>query len=337
MEEWRGLGSDYPGYAISSQGRLRVKNGDISRAKPNKAGYVRTSLADSNGKLHPWAIHAIVATIFLGIIPGKDIVNHINGNRSDNRLENLEWVTVAENQKPEKKLSGGGQALRPVVQYSREGVPLQIWDSLTSAAVAVRGAISTISGACRLHTVTPEGFQWRYYDEVMIVPGEMWSSCVYDGVVVEVSSHGRAVSQKDKVKTYGHDDGRGYRKININRRAVFVHRLVCLTFKPIENPEKYVVNHIDNDSTNNHFSNLEWVTQQLNVMHAQQFKQQNTRPVNQYDLSGNFLQQYPSIRKAAKDMECQETQIINVCRGNLTQNGGVHSSCHGYKWRYAEE
>ena len=52
----------------------------------------------------------------------------------------------------------------------------------------------------------------------------------------------------------------GYTKVKLKGKNMAVHRLVMMTFKPIDNPEKYEVDHLDNDRANNRLDNLEWVT-----------------------------------------------------------------------------
>ena len=47
-----------------------------------------------------------------------------------------------------------------------------------------------------------------------------------------------------------------------------VHRIVKMTFDPIDNPEKFQVNHIDGDHANNELENLEWCTDQYNRIHS---------------------------------------------------------------------
>lgn len=57
--------------------------------------------------------------------------------------------------------------------------------------------------------------------------------------------------------------------VNENKRKFFmIHRLVLETFSPIENSEKYQVNHIDGNKMNNNLDNLEWVTPSENIIHA---------------------------------------------------------------------
>ena len=65
----------------------------------------------------------------------------------------------------------------------------------------------------------------------------------------------------------------GYRNISVKLKdntshTVQVHRLVLLAFYPILHPEKYVVNHINGDKTDNHIWNLEWCTCKENTQHA---------------------------------------------------------------------
>lgn len=51
-------------------------------------------------------------------------------------------------------------------------------------------------------------------------------------------------------------------------KGFLLHRVILQTFKPIENPEKFQVNHIDGNKSNNHINNLEWVSQSDNMKHA---------------------------------------------------------------------
>lgn len=55
---------------------------------------------------------------------------------------------------------------------------------------------------------------------------------------------------------------------NGKTKQITVHRLLMLTFYPIDNPQEMEVNHIDGNPSNNSLSNLEWVTHQANIQHA---------------------------------------------------------------------
>ena len=64
--------------------------------------------------------------------------------------------------------------------------------------------------------------------------------------------------------TFGHKDSRGYMKVSIGNKQVYVHRLVAETF--LLNPEsKPQVDHIDRDKTNNCVDNLRWVLAKENI------------------------------------------------------------------------
>jgi hypothetical protein len=64
----------------------------------NKNGYLSIDLC-KNGNIKKYSLHRIIALAFLDNIENKEQVNHINGNKHDNRIENLEWSTRSENQK----------------------------------------------------------------------------------------------------------------------------------------------------------------------------------------------------------------------------------------------
>lgn len=68
------------------------------RLKPQKTpqGYLAVQLC-KDGKPHLYRVHTLVARAFIGVIPPKWCVNHLNGIRTDNRRENLEIVTLGDN------------------------------------------------------------------------------------------------------------------------------------------------------------------------------------------------------------------------------------------------
>lgn len=101
MEEWRTL-DRLPHYQVSNTGKVRsLKNKEpkILKISESNSGYFLVCLSDKNKKYTSY-IHRLVAEAYLPmpLFDNQVIVNHKNKNRKDNRVSNLEWVTVAENQ-----------------------------------------------------------------------------------------------------------------------------------------------------------------------------------------------------------------------------------------------
>lgn len=73
-----------------------------------------------------------------------------------------------------------------------------------------------------------------------------------------------------KLKTvkYQRDISGKYKRVCLGKKHYLVHRLVALTYFPIDSPETLEVNHIDGDMLNNYLVNLEWVTKGENQKHA---------------------------------------------------------------------
>lgn len=95
-EIWKPL-IDYEGYyEISNLGRIRKASTKRIRKISHTKLYSHILLS-KNGQHKTRRIHRLVAETFLPKIKGKNDVNHINGNKNDNRVENLEWVTRREN------------------------------------------------------------------------------------------------------------------------------------------------------------------------------------------------------------------------------------------------
>lgn len=95
-EEWRDV-EGYPGYKVSSQGRIIGKRGKVIRGARDKDGYAIICVNTRTPNVKTLKIHKLIAAAFLGPIPEGMQINHKNGIKDDNRSENLEVVTPAEN------------------------------------------------------------------------------------------------------------------------------------------------------------------------------------------------------------------------------------------------
>ena len=84
-------------YKISPSGDVyNAQNGKVRRAYVNRDGYPTIKLCKKcKGKNH--SVHRLVAEAYIPKIAGKEYVNHKNGIKTDNRVENLEWCTPSEN------------------------------------------------------------------------------------------------------------------------------------------------------------------------------------------------------------------------------------------------
>lgn len=90
---------DYPNYEVSNLGNVRnIKFDRVRKPMIDKDGYLCVVLS-KDGKHKYQFIHRLVATAFISNPKNKRTVNHINGIKTDNRVENLEWATDGENQK----------------------------------------------------------------------------------------------------------------------------------------------------------------------------------------------------------------------------------------------
>lgn len=148
---------DIPGY----EGKYQVSNlGRVYSLKRRKMlkqllapnGYLRVRLYDRDPKGDIQLVHRLVAACFVLNPDYKPQVNHINGDKTDNRADNLEWVTQSENQRHRfsilRKRNTGG---KPVI-CTDTGEKFQ---TATAAAAALNLHRSAVTRCClgkRKHT-----------------------------------------------------------------------------------------------------------------------------------------------------------------------------------------
>lgn len=84
-------------YEASNLGNVRRVGGKAHSTKMRSDGYIRIGLYITPCVQHKYYVHRLVASAFMGKIPDGYEVNHKDGNRANNRVDNLEIVTPAEN------------------------------------------------------------------------------------------------------------------------------------------------------------------------------------------------------------------------------------------------
>ncbi|MCG4280847.1 NUMOD4 motif-containing HNH endonuclease [Lacticaseibacillus saniviri] len=98
MEKWKWVPGYEGKYEVSDAGRVKSyavkKDGYLlSNKRLNADGYIHVRFG-GGGKPKEFLLNRLVAELFIGPAPeGKDTVNHINGVKTDNRVENLEWAS----------------------------------------------------------------------------------------------------------------------------------------------------------------------------------------------------------------------------------------------------
>lgn len=167
MEIWKDVVGYEGVYRVSSTGRMRsIKRDKILTPKINWDKYHRIQLW-RNGKNVYVSIHRVVAEAFLDKPDGCDVVNHKNGIKDDNRVENLEWVTQQENiihswENGLSKHKLNGQSSRKVDQFTMENEYINTYASQREAERQTGVSNFSISACCRNISESSGGFKWRY-------------------------------------------------------------------------------------------------------------------------------------------------------------------------------
>jgi hypothetical protein len=125
----------------------------------------------------------------------------------------------------------------------------------------------------------------------------------------------------------------GYARVILSKHGVrkihYVHRMVATAFLPNDSVLP-VVNHKDQDRSNNSVDNLEWCEQRYNATYADAV-QKRSRAVQMIDPNTNIvLKTFYGVREAARETGLHFPNIIQACNG-------IYRTSGGYKWRYAKE
>jgi len=138
--EWIKL-KDMPQYEINKNGVIRrVKSGKIISTNNVSGRYIMVGLCNNGIKITR-TLHRLIATAFIPNTDNNPYINHIYGNKINNSISNLEWVTALENSKHAKingllkpsfwkgKFGKYANRSKPVLQLSLDGSLIKRWEN----------------------------------------------------------------------------------------------------------------------------------------------------------------------------------------------------------------
>lgn len=182
FEEWRPV-KEYEGtYEVSDCGNvrsldtfvrtkggvLRLAKGRIRKLQRDDDGYMRVGLYGGK-KPKLVGVHRLVAEAFIPNPDNKEQVDHINGVRDDNRIENLRWFTLEENNSTDLAKSRKSKSAferndnkKTVYQYTLDGELVDVWSSTREVERKTGFKSQSISRCCNGKQEFAYNYKWSY-------------------------------------------------------------------------------------------------------------------------------------------------------------------------------
>ena len=164
IEEYKD--SKYPGgakYFVSNLGNIKNYKGEIMKPSDDGRGYMKIDLR-KDGKRKTHKVHRLVLSTFKANPQNKSQINHINEDKTDNRVNNLEWCTPKEN-------SNYGKRTERIAEKNKikvECIELnRTFDSARDAAIWLdkENGAPDITKCCKGTRTSAYGYTWKYYTE----------------------------------------------------------------------------------------------------------------------------------------------------------------------------
>ena len=133
----------FTNYAASKDGEiLNVKTGRILKKNLNDKGYYHFIISDKN-LIRPknYYIHRFEWECVRGVIPEGFVIDHIDSNRTNNKIKNLQLLTLAENVRKGNS--------KPITSFNIKNNKQKNYESITSASLELDISFSIISNICR--------------------------------------------------------------------------------------------------------------------------------------------------------------------------------------------
>lgn len=166
-EIWGDINGYYGKYQISTRGNVKSINFNqtneekILKPRITKGDY-RQVVLYKNGQGKPFYVHVLVAKTFLPNPLNLPEVNHKNGDKTDNSIDNLEWVSARKNSQHAVIHKLRIYPTYKILQFDKFNVFIREWDCVTDIINTIGGHSSMIYKCCEGKIDFAYGFIWRY-------------------------------------------------------------------------------------------------------------------------------------------------------------------------------
>lgn len=264
-----------------------------------------------------YPLHRFIYECFHGKIPEKYQIDHINNNKLDNSISNLQALNAKDhNQKTltvDVRIKQANTMKKKILLETLDKKEDIIKSSINTCDELMIKLNLNYEYILKLAKLNKKYLNYRlsYYKD--IIENEIWNKIDDDRFKgYEFSNMGRIKNIQNRI-TYGTYHTTGYMSIHLNYKKYNVHYLICLAFHG--NPpgiygKEYSVDHIDRDKKNNKSENLRWATL---------FEQaSNTSKCNKikayYEDTGEEIGQYNNASDAHRQLKFALSEISKACK-----------------------
>lgn len=313
-------------YEVSIYGNFRNMNTQYI-FKLARVEYIRCSISKSS-----YLIHRLMAQTFLENIDNKPYVNHIDGNKHNNVLYNLEWSTSSYNTQHAYINNLIKKKCKSILQFDLNGNYIKTFKSMTDVCNTFNISFKLLRKVVQGKLSHIKNMVFKYEIQPVVVNDLHEFYELYLNKNYLIHKNGRVYSKLTKQLLKPRINTGGYLVISgvINK---LLHVLLATQF--LENIDnKSFVNHKDGNKTNNNLDNLEWVTCQENNLHAYEMELNKRQiAVKQYTLDGIYIKTFRSISLACLELNFP-ISIVNVINNCCK---GYYKHAKNYIWRYEHD
>lgn len=312
-EIWKELIINNRTISVSNFGRVKsyavIKTGYILKQNINGSDYLSIRI-ENKTKL----VHRLVLTAFEGCPDENLLVDHIDTNRQNNKLENLRWVTHRENMNNELSIQKIRESSLKQEHYSHKvaqydastGQFLKLYESVTETVKELNVGEIALRDAC-CHNGYSDGYLWKYIDDENDIP--KFVEPYEDSRIISVNQYDM---KGNLIKTFNSimdvEIDLGLNRSNITQ--------CCKRTYGYQSVGGYQWRYSDDCDDISEYSMKEIIFENL---------------VNMYDIDGKFIKQFRNIKTAEKETGCSSIRFC--CSDKYTK----YTQSGGYQWRYAKD